>query len=348
MLLIHNTNERFNFMANTYTLHEFIQNKQQFSQEATGDLSQILGAIMLASKIVHREINKAGLIDIAGSSGLENIQGEDQQKLDVYANDKFKAALAARGRVCGIASEEDDTFVAFPGIKGKSSKYVVAYDPIDGSSNIDVNVPVGTIFSILKRVSPEDSSVQLGDFLQKGTEQVAAGYIIYGSSTMLVYTTGDGVNGFTFDPSVGDYFLSHADMKFPTGGAMYSVNEGYAAKFDPKLRSYLEHCRTHSSTAGKPYTSRYIGSLVSDFHRNLIKGGIYIYPGYEGVAKGKLRMLYECSPLAFIAEQAGGKASDGERRILDIVPDELHQRSPYFVGSAHMVDEAEAFLRGEK
>lgn len=335
-------------MANTFTLHEFIQNKQQFCQESTGDLSQILGAIMLASKIVHREINKAGLIDIAGSSGMENIQGEDQQKLDVYANEKFKTALAARGRVCGVASEEEDNFVAFSGVNDSSSKYVVAYDPIDGSSNIDVNVPVGTIFSILRRRSPENSEVQLDDFLQKGTEQVAAGYIIYGSSTMLVYTTGDGVNGFTFDPSVGDYFLSHPDMKFPDDGAIYSINEGYAAKFAPELRAYLEHCRSSDSSVGKPYSSRYIGSLVSDFHRNLVKGGIYIYPGYTGVPNGKLRMLYECSPLAFVAEQAGGKASDGAKRILDMKPTELHQRSPYYVGSKHMVEEAEAFLRGEK
>lgn len=336
-------------MANTFTLHEFIQNKQQFSQEATGDLSQILGAIMLASKIVHREINKAGLIDIAGSSGMENIQGEDQQKLDVYANEKFKTALAARGRVCGVASEEEDNFVAFKGFEGNPSKYVVAYDPIDGSSNIDVNVPVGTIFSILRRRSPENEEVQLSDFLQKGTEQVAAGYIIYGSSTMLVYTTGNGVNGFTFDPSVGDYFLSHPDIKFPDHGTIYSINEGYAAKFSPELRAYLEHCRSSDSSAGKPYSSRYIGSLVSDFHRNLIKGGIYMYPGYTGVPNGKLRMLYECSPLAFIAEQAGGKASDGKgNRILDIKPSELHERSPYFVGSPSMVEEAEAFLSGQK
>jgi len=333
-------------MADTLTLGEFIIAQQQFSREATGDLTQILGAITLASKIVHREINKAGLIDIAGSSGLENIQGEDQQKLDVYANEKFKTALAARGRVCGVASEEEDGFVAFPSMEGSSSKYVVAFDPVDGSSNIDVNVPVGTIFSILKRTSDDAGPVQLEDFLQKGTEQVAAGYIIYGSSTMLVYTTGQGVNGFTFDSSIGNYFLSHENMTYPDTGSMYSINEGHSNKFDLGLQYYLISCKEKHEELGKPYTARYIGSLVSDFHRNLIKGGIYIYPGYSGTPNGKLRMLYECSPLAMIAEQAGGMATDGRgNRILDIKPTTLHQRSPLYIGPKFMVDDAESYLK---
>lgn len=333
-------------MTYSLTLSEFIIAQQQFSKEATGDLSQILGAITLASKIVNREINKAGLLDITGSSQHKNIQGEDQQKLDVYANNKFKEALAARGRVCGVASEEEDEFVVFPPMADSASKYVVAFDPVDGSSNIDVNVSVGTIFSILRRISPESETVQLNDFLQHGYKQVAAGYIIYGSSTMLVYTTGQGVNGFTLDPSIGSYYLSHANMTYPKVGTMYSINEGYSNKFDPKLIAYLTSCKEKNETLGKPYTARYIGSLVSDFHRNLIAGGIYIYPGYSGNPKGKLRILYECSPLAMIAEQAGGKATDGKgERILDLRPTALHQRSPFYVGPGFMVDEAEQFLK---
>lgn len=332
-------------MADILTLGEFIISQQQFSREATGDLSQILGAITLASKIVHREINKAGLMDLAGSSGLENIQGEDQQKLDLYANEKFKTALAARGRVCGVASEEEEGFVTFPSVSGSPSKYVVAFDPVDGSSNIDVNVPVGTIFSILRRRSDDSGPVKIEDFLQKGREQVAAGYIIYGSSTMLVYTTGNGVNGFTFDSSIGNYFLSHENMRYPDTGNIYSINEGHSLKFDPRLQSYLASCKETDESLGKPYTARYIGSLVSDFHRNLIKGGMYLYPGYAGNPNGKLRMLYECSPLAMIAEQAGGKATDGNGvRILDIEPSVLHQRSPLFIGPNFMVNDAESYL----
>ncbi len=332
-------------MKDPLTLSEFIV-QRQLEAEARGDLSQILGAITLASKIVHREINKAGLLDITGSSGVENVQGEDQQKLDLYANEKFKQALAARGNVCGIASEEEEDFVEFCGIenKGVTSKYVVAMDPVDGSSNIDVNIPVGTIFSIYRRLSDLDVGVQLEDFLQKGVEQVAAGYVIYGSSTMLVYTTGDGVNGFTFDPSVGTFYLSHENMRFPAQGSIYSINEGNSHNFDEGITNYINNCKSHKTLLGKPYKARYVGSLVADFHRNLLKGGLFAYPGYKGVPNGKLRVLYECNPLAFVAEQAGGKATTGKERILDMKPTELHQRCPLFIGSAEMVDEAERFM----
>lgn len=330
-------------MKDPLTLNEFIM-QQQAEAEARGDLSQILGAIQLASKIVHREINKAGLLDITGSSGVENIQGEDQQKLDLYANEKFKQALAARGHVCGIASEEEDDFVEFTPTHGIPSKYIIAMDPVDGSSNIDVNIPVGTIFSIYRRVSTQEEGVKLKDFLQQGTEQVAAGYVVYGSSTMLVYSTGNGVNGFTFDPSIGTFYLSHEDMRFPENGAIYSINEGNALNFSEGLNNYITTCKSHKTRLGKPYKARYVGSLVADFHRNLLKGGVFIYPSYEGAPNGKLRVLYECNPLAFIAEQAGGMATDGKTRILELEPKELHQRAPLYIGSKDMVEEAHQFV----
>lgn len=332
-------------MIDPLTLNEFIIQKQDEARFSSGELSQLLGAITLASKIIHREINKAGLLDITGSVGVQNIQGEDQQKLDVYANEKFKQALAIRGNVCGIASEEEDDFVSFSCDDHSLSKYVVAFDPIDGSSNIDVNIPVGTIFSIYKRKSSNTKTVELDDFLREGREQVAAGYVIYGSSTMLVYTTGDGVNGFTFDPSVGEFYLSHENMRFPEKGSIYSINEGNSGKFSESMKHYLDICKSSNTLSGKPYSARYVGSLVADFHRNLIKGGIFIYPSYQGVPKGKLRLLYECNPLAFIAEQAGGSASDGENRILDLTMTELHQRCPLFIGSKEMVSEAEDLIR---
>jgi D-fructose 1,6-bisphosphatase (EC 3.1.3.11) len=327
------------------TLGEFVIQKQHEYPGATGDLTQIFGAIKLAAKLVHREINKAGIADITGYAGQENVQGEQQQKLDVYANEKFKAALAARGLVCGLASEEEESFVEFNQPQNVGSKYVVLIDPVDGSSNIDVNVAVGTIFSIYRRVSPEDGPVQLEDFLQKGTEQVAAGYVIFGSSTMLVYTTGNGVNGFTFDPSIGVYYLSHENMRIPERGQIYSVNEGNYVHFPMGVKQYIKYCQERDEASSRPYASRYIGSLVADFHRNLLKGGIFFYPSYAGHPKGKLRLLYECNPIAFIMEQAGGIASDGHRRILELEPTELHQRTPLFVGSPNMVKKAEDFMR---
>ncbi len=332
-------------MNELITLGEFVISRQKEYPEATGDLSQIFGALRLASRLVHREINKAGIADITGDAGNENVQGEQQQKLDVYANDKFKAALAARGLVCGIASEEEDHYVEFDDELSSGSKYVILMDPLDGSSNIDVNVSVGTIFSIYRRKSSVDGPVDLEDFLQPGVEQVAAGYVIYGSSTMLVYTTGKGVNGFTYDPSIGVFYLSHPDMEISEDGLTYSINEGNYIKFPQGVKKYIKYCQEEDKETNRPYRSRYIGSLVADFHRNVLKGGIFIYPSYSGNPNGKLRLLYECNPIAFLAEQAGGLASDGKTRIMELKPTELHQRVPFFVGSKNMVKNAESFMR---
>ncbi|MEJ2765839.1 class 1 fructose-bisphosphatase [Photobacterium sp. MCCC 1A19761] len=331
-------------MSNMRTLGEFIVEKQTDFPHASGELSSLLGSIKLAAKIVNREINKAGLVDITGSVGEENVQGEEQQKLDVYANDKFKAALEARDQVCGVASEEEDEAVAFNKELNRNAKYVVLMDPLDGSSNIDVNVSVGTIFSIYQRVSPVGTPPTEEDFLQPGHRQVAAGYIIYGSSTMLVYTTGNGVHGFTYDPSLGVFCLSHENMQIPQDGRIYSINEGNYIRFPMGVKKYIKHCQEDVPADNRPYTSRYIGSLVADFHRNLLKGGIYMYPSTATHPNGKLRLLYECNPMAFLIEQAGGIASDGKNRILDLKPTELHQRVPFFVGSTKMVRNVEAFL----
>ena len=327
------------------TLGEYIIEKQHQFPEATGELSSLLGAIRLATKVVNREINKAGLVDIIGSTGVENVQGETQQKMDLFANDKFKAALEARGEVCGVASEEEDEFISFDSQRSIDSKYIVLMDPLDGSSNIDVNVSVGTIFSIYRRISPVGEPAVLADFLQPGNQQVAAGYVIYGSSTMLVYTTGHGVHGFTCDPSLGTFYLSHENMMFPEDGSIYSINEGNYLRFPLGVKKYLKHCQEIDPPTQRPYTSRYIGSLVSDFHRNLIKGGIYIYPSTASAPKGKLRLLYECNPMAFLTEQAGGIASDGFTRTLDVEPSELHQRVPFFCGSKNMMHDVEAMMQ---
>ncbi|EJL8268121.1 class 1 fructose-bisphosphatase [Vibrio cholerae] len=331
-------------MQKMRTLGEFIVEKQHDFPHASGELSSLLASIRLAAKIVNREINKAGLADIIGASGNDNIQGEEQQKLDLYANEKFKAALEARDQVCGVASEEEDEAVAFSKELNKNAKYVVLMDPLDGSSNIDVNVSVGTIFSIYRRVSPVGTPPTQEDFLQPGNKQVAAGYVIYGSSTMLVYTTGNGVNGFTYDPSLGTFYLSHENMRIPENGKIYSINEGNYIRFPTGVKKYIKFCQENVPEEGRPYTSRYIGSLVADFHRNLLKGGIYLYPSTQSHPNGKLRLLYECNPMAFLIEQAGGLASDGERRIMDIKPTELHQRVPFFVGSKNMVHKVETFL----
>lgn len=331
-------------MSEMRTLGEFIVAKQHDFPHASGELSSLIGSIKLAAKIVNREINKAGLVDITGASGEENIQGEQQQKLDLYANDKFKAALENRGQVCGVASEEEDEAVAFNKALNKDAKYVVLMDPLDGSSNIDVNVSVGTIFSIYRRISPIGTPPTEEDFLQPGSQQVAAGYIIYGSSTMLVYSTGNGVHGFTYDPSLGVFCLSHEDMKIPQNGNIYSINEGNYIRFPEGVKQYLKYCQEICPEENRPYTSRYIGSLVADFHRNLLKGGIYLYPSTQAYPNGKLRLLYECNPMAMLIEEAGGKATDGETRILDLKPTELHQRVPFFVGSSNMVDKVHNFL----
>lgn len=330
------------------TLGEFIIDRQAEYPGATGELSGILSSIRLAAKIIHRDINRAGLTqDILGFSGDENIQGETQMKLDVFANETLKKALIARGDVAGFASEEDDTFVAFDTERGRNAKYILMTDPLDGSSNIDVNVSVGTIFSIYKRVSPIGTPVTIEDFLQEGRKQVAAGYVTYGSSTMLVYTTGNGVNGFTYDPSLGLFILSHPNMQMPKAGKYYSINEGQYVTFPQGVKKFIKFCQEEDPASKRPYSSRYIGSLVSDFHRNLLKGGIYIYPTSTGYPKGKLRLLYEGNPMAFLSEQAGGMATDGINPILDIKPTELHQRVPFFVGSTEMVEKAREFMLEE-
>jgi fructose-1,6-bisphosphatase I len=292
---------------------------------------------------VNREVNKAGLVDILGDMGSSNVQGEEQKKLDVFANEQFIAALSSGGECCAVASEENEEMVTISNEISRNAKYVVCIDPLDGSSNIDVNVSIGTIFSIYRRVSLT-GSIQVSDFLQKGTEQVAAGYVIFGSSTMLVYTTGRGVNGFTLDPSIGEFCLSHPDMKIPRTGTIYSINEGNYVHFPDGVKQYIKYCQVEDTSTRRPYSSRYIGSLVADFHRNLLKGGIYMYPATAKSPKGKLRLIYECNPLAWIVEQAGGKASDGYNRILEVTPSSLHQRTPFFIGSSEMVKMAEDFM----
>ena len=330
------------------SLGEFIIDKQDDFKFSSGELSRLLSSIKIASKIVNREVNKAGIADILGKAGNENVQGEEQMKLDVFANDIFIDALSHREIVCGIASEENEDFIEIKGNENNAhmNNYVVLIDPLDGSSNVDVNVSVGTIFSIYRRVTPAGTPVKIEDFLQKGVNQVAAGYVIYGSSTMLVYTTGNGVNGFTLDPSVGTYFLSHPNMIYPKTGKIYSINEGNYAKFPQGVKEYIKYCQEEEGN--RPYTSRYIGSLVADFHRNMIKGGIYIYPSYAHAPNGKLRLLYECNPMAFLAEQAGAKATNGFQRILEIEPTSLHQRVPFFCGSVEMVEKAEEFMAKHK
>ena len=328
-------------MSKLITLHEFIVTKQKDFPFASGELSRLLHDISLAAKIVSNDVRKAGLVDhILGSQGGQNVQGEDQQKLDVVADEAFIRAFENGGEVCGIASEENDDFLAFESQSAQNANYVVLFDPLDGSSNIDVNVSIGTIFSIYRRVSTVGSPATREDMLQVGTQQVAAGYVLYGSSTILVYTTGNGVNGFTLDPAIGEFFLSHPNMQMPENGRLYSVNEGNINDFDPQLRAYLAYCQSNDNQTGKPYSGRYIGSLVADFHRNLIKGGIYIYPAVPAAPQGRLRLLYECNPLAFIAEQAGGVATDGKQRILDIKPTVLHQRVGFYIGSKLMVEKA--------
>jgi fructose-1,6-bisphosphatase I len=328
---------------NVKTLGQFIIEKQSDFPYAKGELSRLLRDIGIAAKIVNREVTKAGLVEILGETGETNIQGERVKKLDVYANNQFIAALKAGGEVCAIASEENDEIIPIDSEISKNAKYVVAMDPLDGSSNIDVNVSIGTIFSVYRRTSLSGPGT-LEDFMQRGTEQVAAGYIIYGSSCMLVYTTGKGVNGFTLDPSIGEFCLSHPNMKTPEVGNFYSVNEGNYLHFPDGVKKYIKYCQEEDKTTNRPYSSRYIGSGVADIHRNLITGGVYIYPTTTKSPNGKLRLLYECNPLAFIIEQAGGKASNGNKRIMEVPLTELHQRTPLFLGSSVMVDKVVEFM----
>ncbi len=331
-------------MIGIETLDEFVIRRQTDFPYAQGELSRLLRDIGLAAKVVNREVNKAGLVDILGSAGTRNIHGEEVKKLDVFANRRFIAALRLGGQCCGIATEENKEFIEFDDEISKNAKYVVALDPLDGSSNIDVNVSVGTIFSIFRTISPLGTCT-IDDFLQEGSQQAAAGYIIYGSSTMLVYTTGKGVNGFTLDPSIGEFCLSHPDMKIPAKAKTYSINQGYYSSFSAGVKSYIDYCVEYDESTGRPYSLRYIGSMVADIHRNLIKGGIFIYPATKDSPNGKLRLLYECNPMSYIVEQAGGMASDGFDRILNKEVKELHQRTPIFIGSREMVLKAEEFMR---
>ncbi|MCA0430384.1 MAG: class 1 fructose-bisphosphatase [Bacteroidetes bacterium] len=325
------------------TLGQFIIEKQTDFPYAKGELSRLLRDIGIAAKIVNREVSKAGLVEILGETGETNVQGEKVKKLDVFANEQFIAAFKAGGEVCAIASEENDDIIPIDTEISKNAKYVIAMDPLDGSSNIDVNVSVGTIFSIYRRTSLSGPGT-LADFMQRGTEQVAAGYIIYGSSCMLVYTTGKGVYGFTLDPSIGEFCLSHPNMRTPQNGNVYSINEGNYLHFPDGVKKFIKYCQEEDKATNRPFSSRYIGSGVADIHRNLITGGVYIYPTTTKSPKGKLRLLYECNPLAFILEQAGGKASDGNKRIMEIDLKELHQRTPLFIGSSEMVDKAIEFM----
>ena len=333
-------------MKNFMTLGQFIIEKQADFPYAKGELSRLLRDIGIAAKIVNREVNKAGLMDILGNAGSTNIQGESQQKLDVFANEQFIPALKSGGECCIVASEENEDIIRLDTDVSKNANYIVAIDPLDGSSNIDVNVPVGTIFSIYRRRSVHGPAT-IDDVLQNGTAQVAAGYVIYGSSTMMVYTTGKGVNGFTLDPSIGEFCLSHPNMQIPQSGLIYSINEGNYVHFPQGVKRYIKYCQVEDKATSRPYSSRYIGSMVADVHRNLIKGGIFIYPVTASAPNGKLRLVYECNPMAFLIEQAGGRATNGRSRILDIDVTELHQRSPIFIGSEQMVRKAESFMAGE-
>lgn len=331
-------------MERPITLGEFIVGNQKDFPYAKGELTALLSSIKLAGKVVNQKINKAGLSQILGKVGTENIQGETQAKLDVMANDVFISTLKNRGEICGLASEELEDYIAFEDDIHKEAKYVVLIDPLDGSSNIDVDITVGTIFSIYHRISPEGTKVTQEDFLQPGKNQVAAGYLIYGTSTILVYTTGNGVNGFTFDPGIGSFFLSHPNIKFPKEGSIYSVNEGNYIHFPKGIKKFIKWMQELNPAENRPYTARYTGSLVADFHRNMLMGGVYLYPQGSTAPKGKLRLLYECNPMAFITEQAGGKASDGTTRILDIQPNELHERVPFFCGNKALVEKAEKLM----
>jgi fructose-1,6-bisphosphatase I len=330
------------------TLDEFTLQQLRDFPKATGELSNLLRDIGLAAKRINVEVNKAGLVDILGDHGTTNVQGEEVKKLDIFANNQMMGVLRHGISCAGIGSEEMDDFVVFDDEISNRSKYVCLFDPLDGSSNIDVNVSIGTIFSVFRRVSELGKPATEADFLQAGSKQVAAGYVIFGSSTMLVYATRRGVNGFTLDQSIGEFTLSHPDMKCPPNGKLYSVNHGNFYKYEEGVKQYITACQKKDATNGGPYTQRYIASMVADVHRNLIKGGIFMYPGTSDRPAGKLRLLYECNPFAFIAEVAGGKATDGKRRILDIVPTKLHQRTPFFVGSIEMMEEMETYVMPEK
>lgn len=332
--------------AKIVTIERHILDQQRHFPEATGKFTSLLYDIALAAKIVSREVSKAGLVEILGLTGEENVHGEQVMKLDVFANQTFINVNDHTGRLCAMASEENPDVIPIPD-RFPAGKYVLTFDPLDGSSNIDLNVSVGTIFSVHRKVSNGERGV-LEDFLQPGYKQVAAGYVIYGSSTMMVYTSGQGVHGFTLDPSVGEFLLSHPNIRIPPRGKYYSTNEGNYRYWSEGVRRYVDHLKASDKATGRPYSGRYIGTLVADFHRNLLAGGIFMYPADTKDPKkphGKLRLLYEAEPMAFIVEQAGGRASDGRQDIMHIQPESLHQRVPLFIGSGEDVDEAEQFIR---
>lgn len=326
-------------MKKIITLDEFIIKSQTTYSDSTGQFTRLLRDLGIAAKIINREVNLAGLVNILGLADSENVSGDEVKKLDIFANERMIECLTNSGEVCGIASEEMDDFINVPKVAGKESNYVVVMDPLDGSSNIDVNVSVGTIFSIFKRKSPASGPCDIHDFLQKGSELVAAGYVLYGTSTILVYTTGEGVNGFTLDPSIGEFCLSHPNIRIPENGSYYSVNQGYYLKFDLEMRRYIDHCSDQNLGL------RYIGSMVSDIHRIMFHGGIFLYPSTRKYPMGKLRLLYECAPISMIVEQAGGSSMNCElQRILDIEPKELHERCTVVMGSPQMVKEMKEFV----
>lgn len=326
------------------TLARHIIEEERKYPEATGELSNLLHDLSLATKVISLEVNKAGLVDILGFTGDNNVHGEQVKKLDLYAHDMLVRAMDHGGHLCVMASEEEENIIPIPS-KYKAGKYVLLFDPLDGSSNIDANVSIGTIFSIYRRVTPDDGSAgNMQDCLQPGIKQVAAGYVIYGSSTMLVYTAGNGTHGFTLDPAFGEYILSHPNIQTPKKSKIYSINEGNYLYWHPGLKKYIKYLQDEDKASQRPYTARYIGSMVADIHRNLLYGGIFMYPADSRNPNGKLRLQYECNPMAFIVEQAGGRASNGKKRILEIEPEKLHQRVPIFIGSEDDVKMVEKFM----
>ncbi len=329
------------------TLARFIIEQEKLHPEATGELSKLLHDLSLAAKVISLEVNKAGLVDILGFTGDNNVHGEKVKKLDIYAHDMLFRAMDHGGHLCVMASEEEEDIIHIPH-HYKIGKYVLLFDPLDGSSNIDANISIGTIFSIYRRISPGGKPGVLEDCLQPGFKQVAAGYLVYGSSTILVYTAGHGVHGFTLDPSFGEFILSHPNIQTPKKGKIYSINEGNYKYWRPGLKKYIKYLQDEDAKTDRPYTGRYIGSMVADIHRNLLYGGIYMYPADSRHKNGKLRLVYECNPMAFIVEAAGGRAINGKQRILDVKPQNLHERTPIFIGSKENVDTLEKFLLEEE
>lgn len=329
------------------TLERHIIEGERKHPEATGELSRLLSDLSIAIKVISSEVNRAGLVDVLGLTGEENVHGEQVKKLDVYAHEMLIKAMDHGGHLCVMASEEEEDIIHIPP-QHLIGKYVLLFDPLDGSSNIDANVSIGTIFSIYKRVSPEGTPGTLADCLQQGLRQVAAGYAIYGSSTVLVYSTGDGVHGFTLEPTIGEFILSHENIRIPKSGKIYSINEGNYLYWHPGLKKYIKYLQEEDRATNRPYSTRYIGSMVADVHRTLLYGGIFMYPADSRNPNGKLRLMYECNPMAYIIEAAGGRATNGEKRLLEVQPENLHQRVPIFIGSEETVTLVEEFMAQEK